>query len=147
MPSSILVEAPSTGGRSRPRLSRALWLGLGLLSLTIGLVGVVVPLLPTTGPLILAAACFARSSPRLETWLLDHPRFGPLLRDWRNHGAVPRRAKFAACLGMMLGFGLFLLMIRPGLPVAGLVAVVMGLCAAWLVSRPAPSARGTSNGV
>jgi hypothetical protein len=55
----------------------------------------------------LAAACFARSSPRFENWLLAHPRFGPLLTEWRARGAIPRKAKFAALAGMIIGFAIF----------------------------------------
>lgn len=112
------------------------WLALGCLFVGLGMIGAVLPLMPTTIFLILAAGCFARSSPRLEAWLLDHPRFGPTLRDWRERGAIGPRAKAMACGGMTLGYGLFLLGARPGLVLALLVAVVMGGCAAFVLSRP-----------
>ena len=72
---------------------RALWLGLGGLFLGLGLLGVVLPVLPTTPFLILAAGCLARSSPRLHGWLLAHPVFGPPIRNWEENGAISRRAK------------------------------------------------------
>ena len=67
------------------------WLALGCLFVGLGMIGAVLPLMPTTIFLILATGCFARSSPRLEAWLLNHPRFGPTLRDWRERGAILRR--------------------------------------------------------
>lgn len=112
------------------------WLALGCLFVGLGMVGAVLPLMPTTIFLILAAGCFARSSPRLEAWLLNHPRFGPTLRNWRKRGAIGPRAKAMACGGMGLGYGLFLLGARPGPGLALLVAAVMGGCAAFVLSRP-----------
>lgn len=127
---------------ARPRGNRALragWLVLGLICVALGVIGAIVPLMPTTIFLILAAGCFARSSPRLEAWLLDHKRFGPTLRAWRVEGAIPRRGKIAACCGMALGFALFLLGAHPGWLLALPVAALIGGCAAYVVSRPSPT--------
>ncbi len=62
---------------------RIMYFGLGWVMVALGVIGLVMPLMPGTVFLIIAAACFARSSPRLEAWLLDHPKFGKSLRDWR----------------------------------------------------------------
>ena len=110
--------------------------GVALVGLAV--IGVFLPLMPTTIFLILAAACFARSSPRLETWLMTHPRFGPPLRAWREEGAVPRKAKVAACLGIAGGFAVFWFTAHPEPWLALLVAAVLALIAAYVVSRPAP---------
>ena len=120
---------------SRP-LMRGIWLGLGLIATVAGLIGAVLPLLPTTPFLILAAACFARSSPRLEARLLADPRFGPLILEWRARGAIPPRAKLLAVGGMTGGYTVFLLTSKPALPLALLVAGLMGLVAVWMLSRP-----------
>lgn len=120
---------------------RAGWLVLGLVFVGLGFVGAFVPLMPTTIFLILAAACFTRSSPRLEGWLLNHSRFGSTLRAWRAEGAVPRRAKIAACLGMAAGYGLFWWAVRPGLWLGLAVAAVMAACALFVSSRPSPGGR------
>ncbi len=114
------------------------WLSLGLVLVGIGFVGIFVPLLPTTDFLILALPCFARSSPRLEKWLLDHPRFGPSLKAWREQGAIPRHAKVAACLGISVGYALFWLAVRPRAPIAIIVAIVLIGSALWIISRPTP---------
>ncbi|MDE1918533.1 MAG: YbaN family protein [Sphingomonadales bacterium] len=123
---------------ARGRAARIGWLCAGLVLVGIGFVGIFVPLLPTTDFLLLALPCFARSSPRLESWLLNHPRFGPPLRAWRTHRAVPGHAKLAACVGMALGYGLFYWLARPRLMVALAVGTAILSSAIWVVRRPSP---------
>ena len=83
-----------------PAWQRGLIWAAGVASLVLGLIGTVVPLLPTVPFVLLAALCFARASPRSERWLLAHPRLGPMVRDWRARRAVPRRAKWLAVIMM-----------------------------------------------
>lgn len=127
-----MADPPPESGR----LKRGIWLVLGLIATAAGLIGAVLPLLPTTPFLILAAACFARSSPRLEARILEDPRFGPMIREWRARGAIPPRAKLLAVGGMTGGYTVFLLATKPSLPLSLLVAALMALVAAWLLSRP-----------
>jgi uncharacterized protein len=75
---------------------RPLWLLLGFAATACAIAGAVLPLVPTTPFLLVAAYAFARSSPRLHAWLLGHPRFGPLITDWQRHGAISRAAKAGA---------------------------------------------------
>jgi hypothetical protein len=89
---------------------RGLWLALGGLFLGLGLLGVVLPVLPTTPFLLLAAGCFARSSPRLHRWLLGHPVLGPPIRDWEENGAISRKAKRLAVGSMLAVVGLSLVL-------------------------------------
>lgn len=84
-------------------LMKALWLAAGWLSLVAGFIGIFLPLLPTVPFVLLAAFCFSRGSARCERWLLAHPRFGPLIRDWRENHAVPLRAKQLATVMMAAG--------------------------------------------
>lgn len=120
------------------KLSRHLWFVMGWVFVALGFAGAVLPLVPTTIFLILAVGCFARSSPRLEAWLLGHPRFGPTLRAWRSEGAISRRGKVAACIGMALGYGLFWIGAKPSLTVVLVVGVAMAACAAFVLTRPSP---------
>lgn len=124
--------------------ARTGWLALGLAFVALGVIGAILPLMPTTIFLILAAGCFARSSPRLERWLLEHARFGPALRAWRAERAIPRRAKAAACLGMLLGYLLFVLAARPGWVEAAAVAAALGGCSLWIVRQPVPAGEKAS---
>jgi uncharacterized membrane protein YbaN (DUF454 family) len=109
---------------------------IGVLLVVLGLVGAVLPLLPTTVFLILAAGAFARSSPRVEAWLLDHPALGPPIRRWRERGAIAPGAKLAALGGMTVGFGMFLATTRPGWPLVLLVALLLVAVATYVVTRP-----------
>ncbi|PWG01708.1 DUF454 domain-containing protein [Sphingosinicella humi] len=113
---------------------RLAYLAGGAISLLLGLVGAFVPLLPTVPFVILAAFCFARSSPRLETWLVGHRRFGPHIQAWRSRGAISpagkRAALFAFALSALLGL---MLLALPWSLIPLLVALVGGR---WIWTRP-----------
>lgn len=115
---------------------RALWFALGWLCFAVGAIGVVLPGIPTTGPMILALACFARSSPRLYTWLLEHRLFGPPLQRWKAHRLIPIRAKVAAVSMMTLSF-VYVAFLSP-LPLwaVALTGVLIVVGAAFVLSCP-----------
>lgn len=75
---------------------RTLWFICGMLSFVAGLIGVVLPILPTVPFMLLAAFCFARSSERAYNWLINHPRLGPPIKDWQENGAIRMPAKIGA---------------------------------------------------
>lgn len=114
---------------------RTVWIGLGLASVALGVLGLALPLLPTTPFMLLAAACFAKSSPRLHGWLVNHRVFGPAIADWRDHRAIRPRAKRMAVLAMAAAFGLSVALGLPGrvLAVQAVVLLVMG---SWIWTRP-----------
>jgi len=86
----VSQESPRAGHRYLPR-----WLlvGVGVVSVGLGTLGIFVPLLPTTPFLLLAAACFVRSSGRLHHWLMNHRVYGPVIRGYREHRALPASSK------------------------------------------------------
>jgi len=118
----------------RPTWQRVLWLAAGVVSLVTGLIGIMLPVLPTTPFVLLAAFCFSRGCDRCERWLLDHPRFGPLVRDWRERRAVPLRAKQFATV--MMAFGSAWAAFTLPAQVAWLPAVVCTATAVWLWRLP-----------
>ncbi len=131
-----------------PSWQRALWLAAGWASLALGVVGAVLPLLPTVPFVLLAAACFSRGSARWERWLLSHPRFGPWVRDWRASRAVPVRAKqwATAMMAVSATWAWFVMPRWPWLP-----AVCCAVVAAWLwrlptrgAAAPAPQSDASS---
>jgi uncharacterized membrane protein YbaN (DUF454 family) len=135
------ASGPSSGLNALERARRAGHLALGFAMLGLGVVGAFLPVMPTTIFMILAAFFFGRSSPRLEAWLLDHPRFGGSLRAWREEGAIPARAKALAVAGMAVGYGMFLAAAHPG-PVAMLAVAAFILAGAgYVLSRPRPGWR------
>jgi uncharacterized membrane protein YbaN (DUF454 family) len=128
-------------GRKPRSLLRGAWLALGIALAALGIIGALLPLLPTTIFLILATGCFVRSSPRLEAWLLNHPRFGPGLRAWRAEGAISVWSKAAACCGIAAGYGLFWLGARPGFSLVLIVGGALAACALYILTRPPPRGR------
>lgn len=121
--------------RPRAKMMRAIWAGLGLAFVALGVLGLALPLLPTTPFMLLAAACFAKSSPRLHDWLLNHRIFGRAIQDWRNHSAIRPRAKRMALLAMAAALGLSVVL---GLPMRVLVvqAVALLVMGSWIWTRP-----------
>jgi uncharacterized membrane protein YbaN (DUF454 family) len=116
---------------------------LGWLMVIFGFIGALVPLMPTTIFLILAGWFFARSSPRLEAWLLHHPHFGAPLRDWQENGSIAASAKVAACIGMAVGFVVFWFGAHPGLWLTAAAIVFLLASAAYVLSRPTAPTRGS----
>ncbi len=134
---------------------RILLLAAGWLMVGIGFAGIFLPVLPTTPFIILAAALFARSSPRFEQWLLDHPRYGQPLIDWRRQGAISRNAKIASVSLMTASYAIVWFAGPPQLWLKLLVGAILVACAAFVLTRPMPerqtrrpirSARGADGG-
>ncbi len=112
-------------------------MSLGVMSVGLGALGVVLPLLPTTPFLLLAAFAFGKSSPRLHAWITGHRVFGPPLHQWNEQGAIGRRAKALAVstmaatfvAGLALGVSTTVVLIQ---------AVVMSACSLFILTRPSP---------
>ncbi len=119
----------------RQTLRRLLWTLAGWAALLLGAAGVVLPVLPTTPFVLLAAFLFGKGSPRLRAWLTEHRTFGPLIADWEAHGAIPRPVKRLAVTVMALTF---LASVIAGL--GWIILTVQAIClsgaAMYILTRP-----------
>lgn len=119
-------------------MRRYVYLILGWLAVGLGLIGIVLPVLPTTPLMILAAFLFTRGSPRARAWLIEHAHFGPHIQNWEDQGAIAPRAKRLA-VGVMAG--VFAISAIFGL--AWWILLIQGLCmgpaALFILTRPDPA--------
>ena len=114
---------------------RFFWLGFGWLCVGLGALGAFLPLLPTVPFLLLAAFCFARSSERIHQWLLNHPKFGPPIADWKRNGAIRRRIKWISTASIVVSFAIPALMgVRPTILAVQAVALICVSVFIW--TRP-----------
>lgn len=142
--SSDLPDAGSASREEAIRLQkdrspweRGLWLVGGLFFVAVGAVGIVIPGLPTTPLLLLAAACFARSSPRLYAWLLRNKTFGPLIDDYRAGRGVSMRVKVSAITVMTIFVTFALWVPLRGKPIpAALVGTLALVGAIYIIRLP-----------
>ena len=117
---------------------RVVWIALGLMAVGLGILGLALPLLPTTPFMLLAAGCFAKSSPRLHGWLIDHRIFGPAIRNWQVNRAISTKAKRMALTAMAAAFGVSVFF---GVPyrILAVQAVVLLITGTWIATRPSGS--------
>ena len=129
------IVASVTGRLHRSRTVRAFYAGLGLLSLALGLVGVVLPILPTTVFVLLAAFFFARSSTRMHEWLLSG-RFGPSIRDYQAGLGIPMRVKAYAIAMVVVAFAVTLAMAVKPLELRLMMAATAAAIITYIATRP-----------
>lgn len=110
------------------------------MSLALGIIGIVRPVLPTTPFILLAAFAAARGSARLHAWMRNHKQLGPMLREWERDGAVSRRAKLFASV-TTFGSAATLFILSPCWWIAAIASASMLAVAIWLWLRPEPAAR------
>ena len=115
-------------------MRRHLYLAAGFVCIALAVIGAILPLMPTTVFVILAAYCFARSSPRLERKLLDHPTFGPHILRWREKGAISRKGKRAAAAAFAFSIVVALIFVHFPWSLAAVAAAV--LIGSWIWTRP-----------
>jgi uncharacterized membrane protein YbaN (DUF454 family) len=119
-------------------MKRHLYLAAGLASLALGGIGIILPLLPTVPFMILAAFCFANSSPRLESWLVEHHVFGGHVRNWRDRRAITRRGKWAATGAFVVGCVIALLFVKLPWNLIPLAAALITGSWIWTRNEPDP---------
>ena len=115
-------------------MRRHLYLVAGFVSLGLAVIGAILPVMPTTVFVILAAWCFARSSPRLERKLLEHPKFGPHIVRWREKGAISRGGKKAASIAFAVSIALTLIFSPMPWPLVTIAAAA--IIGGWIWTRP-----------
>jgi len=120
--------------------TRLLWLLVGLTAVALGAVGVVLPLLPTTPFLLVAAFAFARSSAQLNRWLREHRSFGPLIDNWHRDGSIDRKAKRTAVIVIVVTLVITWLLSAP-LWIITCQVVVLSASAIFILTRPLPPER------
>lgn len=121
----------------KQHIHRTFWITSGFIALGLGVLGIPLPLLPTTPFLLLAAFCFSQSSETLHNWLVEHPKLGSPIKDWQRHGAISKKAKIAAGLAMIAAFAISVIFGAP-LYALGLQLVVLSLTALFIFTRPLP---------
>lgn len=118
------------------------WLLLTWVCIALALLGALLPGLPTTVFVLIAAWSASRCSPRLRCWLEQHRLFGPRLRNWEQGGFIDRRTKWAASAGMFAALCIVLISIRQPILLAGiLLFIAIGAMVVW--SRPEPAMQKT----
>ena len=111
------------------------WRSLVIIFIILAIIGAILPGMPTTVFLILAAWAASKGWPSMDAWLLNHPKYGATIRNWRQYGTVPRRAKWIASIMMLLSAMLMLFTNAP-LVVKIFTDITMLLVAIWLWLRP-----------
>lgn len=120
---------------SAPRGGRLMLQALGLGAAGLAVAGVLVPILPTTPFVLVSTWAFARSSPRLETWLRGHPRLGPPLRAWEQRRAIPPGAKAVAVVSLPVS-ALMVHVSGVGPAATAAVGLALACTGAWILTRP-----------
>ena len=120
-------------------MMRLIWMVLGALALIAGLIGVVLPIVPTTPFIILAAFFFGKGSRTVELWLINHRTFGPMILDWRKNGAIAPRYKAMGLSMMAAAFALSLYLRLPATALTAQAVCLIG-AATYILTRPNGSA-------
>jgi len=116
---------------------RHIWFVTGIIALCLGIIGAVLPLMPTVVFLLVAVFAFGKSSPTLKQWILDHPKLGPPVSNWLSSGAISRKSKIWATVSIMTSFVIawwagsaFLVLI--------VLAGILGAVLTFILTRPEP---------
>jgi uncharacterized membrane protein YbaN (DUF454 family) len=124
--------------RERSHAERLMLIVIGWLSVTLGVIGIFLPVLPTTPFLLLAAACFARSSPRFYSWLINHRYLGPYLRLYMSGKGIPRKAKIGIVVVLWLTILPSALLVVPWLWLTILLLLIAAAVTIYIARLPEP---------
>ena len=112
---------------------RLLILSIGWISLILGVIGIVLPLLPTTPFILLSAWCFSQSSKRFHLWLKQHKFFGPIIEDWQSDKGIPKKSRNRAIIFMWCGMGLSTFIVAKFWATLSLICI--GICVSIYLLR------------
>lgn len=135
----MTIESPPASPTLRPSLRASVRCGLiafGWINVGLGMIGLVLPVLPTTVFLLIAAWAFSQSSPRFHDWLYNHPRLGTTLRAWRRHRVIPPRAKLLAAAMMSGSFVYLAVFTELAWPIVAAVGLVLAGVCTYILTRP-----------
>jgi len=124
---------------------RYVWLTFGWVFVLLGAAGIILPLLPTTPFLLLAAFSFSRGSPRLYNWLIEHAHLGPPVRQWQRHGAIATKFKWMAMIFILASVGLSFVYGVPFYAFVVQVTILTGV-SFFILTRPAPPSEQREKG-
>ncbi len=118
-------------------IARIVWLVVGIICVGLAFIGALLPIMPTTVFLLMAAYAFARSSPTLHAWLLSHKNFGPLVKNWQDSGSIAKSTKIIAVsvmfgtliISWLIGFSTLVIIIQ---------GITLGIVALFILTRPLP---------
>ena len=117
------------------RAARLAYLGVGILCVGLGVLGAFLPVMPTTVFLLIAVWAFSKSSARLERWLLEHPRLGPRIHEWRAHRTIPWSVKITAWVSMAASLAIIIVTDAGTIALAS-AGTVIAIGAIYIASRP-----------
>ena len=116
---------------------KVVYLVLGILCVVLGVIGIFLPVLPTTPFLIFAAFFFSRSSSRFHQWLMNHKHFGPPIHDWNTRGVIRRAHKTLATIMFLISA--VVIMLRPQIPLIGKISFAVFMIAVLIFIWTRPS--------
>lgn len=126
-------------------IKRKIYLTIGMIATGLGIIGVFIPLMPTTCFIILAAWAFAKSSPTAYQRLLNNPHLGPKIKDWQEHRIISRQSKRIANISITVSFALSLFILRDSLIAMSILISLMIALLLFINSQPSEAVKKTNS--
>jgi len=117
------------------KIKKAFWFTLGIILIGVAYLGVILPGLPWSTPILGATFCFAKSSPRFHAWIMNHPRFGPFVTNWGTYRVYPTKAKYLMVFVMSTSLVVFFLTVA-NIKATIYMAIMFGLIIIWATRYP-----------
>tara|TARA_R110000796_G_C14386042_1_gene415846 strand:+ start:258 stop:731 length:474 start_codon:yes stop_codon:yes gene_type:complete len=121
------------------KIKRAFWFTLGIILVGVAYLGVILPGLPWSTPILGATFCFAKSSPRFHAWIMNHPRFGPFIKEWSKYRVYPTPAKYLMVAVMSTSLVVFFFTLA-NVKATIYMAITFALIIVWATRYPGTKA-------